>query len=1068
MSENNDVSFRKPASRLRWDVFLNFRGEDTRDTFTDRLYEALCRKKVRVFRDDDGLTQGDSLTPTLLNAIEDSAASIAIISPSYASFRWCLEELATICEFKRLVLPVFYRVNPSDVRRQKGPFEEDFQTLERRFGTEKVLRWRNAMEEVGGISGWVFDDRDEESQLIERLVKRISAELSNSPVFVAPFLQDGKGTSSIQGIILDFEKKNFPKIKSAKAIATNNFQRSPTLVSALTYLKEIYKGYFQHGAKSEGEVMLCTKPFETMVNLRLLQLSDVKMKGSFKHLPAELKWLQWRRCSLKNLPSVFCPRELTVLDLSESKIERVWGRRWWCWSRNKVAEKMMVMNLRGCCNITAIPDLSGHPALEKLILEGCVNLARIHKSIGEDLNMLRQLNLRACSSLVEFPRDVSGLKRLENLILSGCSNLKALPQDMGSMSSLRELLLDETAIEKLPESIFKLANLERLGLNNCQSLKRLPTCIGKLISLRELSVNNSALEEVPDGIGLLGELETLSLMWCRSLTVLPDSVGKLKSLAKFWLNSSSVKEMPASIGSICYLKELLVGGCCNVSTLPASIEGLHSMVELQLDGTSIIDLPDQIGGLKSLKKLEMRNCKFLRSLPESIGKLLALNTLIIVNAAITELPESIGMLENLIMLRLNKCTQLYKLPASFGKLKFLHHLLMEETSVTELPENFGMLSYLMVLKMAKKPYPAVPQNAETTEQKDLGAEKKSKCIVLPSSFSNLSLLIEFDARAWKISGNIADDFEKLSSLEILNLSHNYFCRLPSSLRGLSVLKKIFLSHCKQLKFIPPLPPSLVEVDAANCTALESISNLSDLESLRDLHLANCENLEDIPGLECLKSLRILHMVGCNSCASVVKKKLDKVAIKNMYELSIPGSEIPDWFAQGVVCFSARKNYAIKGVIIGVVVSVNHQITDDLRDQLPVIPDAVATILRLNEPVYSMAMHLARVPKTHEDQVYFCRYEDHHPLVSILKDGDTIRVALRNPPFVKGVELKKFGIHLVFENDDDYDGDEEILDESRQSVSEKLTRFIRSSEASNHTSDSSHEIEELLPKKFKRS
>ncbi|CAK9174740.1 unnamed protein product, partial [Ilex paraguariensis] len=186
MSENNDVSFRKPASRLRWDVFLNFRGEDTRDTFTDRLYEALYRKEVRVFRDDDGLTQGDSLTPTLLNAIEDSAASIAIISPSYASFRWCLEELATICEFKRLVLPVFYRVDPSDVRRQKGPFEEDFQTLERRFGTEKVLRWRNAMEEVGGISGWVFDGRDEESQLIERLVKRISAELSNSPVFVAP------------------------------------------------------------------------------------------------------------------------------------------------------------------------------------------------------------------------------------------------------------------------------------------------------------------------------------------------------------------------------------------------------------------------------------------------------------------------------------------------------------------------------------------------------------------------------------------------------------------------------------------------------------------------------------------------------------------------------------------------------------------------------------------------------------------------------------------------------------------------------------------------------------------
>ncbi|CAK9169017.1 unnamed protein product, partial [Ilex paraguariensis] len=183
MSENGDVSSRKPASRLRWDVFLNFRGEDTRDTFTDQLYKALYRKDVRVFRDNDGLKQGDSLTPTLLNAIEDSAASIAIISPSYASSRWCLEELATICEFKRLVLPVFYRVDPSDVRRQKGPFEEDFQTLERRFGVEKVLRWRNAMAEVGGISGWVFRTGCDEPQLIEQLVKRV---LVNTPVVVAP------------------------------------------------------------------------------------------------------------------------------------------------------------------------------------------------------------------------------------------------------------------------------------------------------------------------------------------------------------------------------------------------------------------------------------------------------------------------------------------------------------------------------------------------------------------------------------------------------------------------------------------------------------------------------------------------------------------------------------------------------------------------------------------------------------------------------------------------------------------------------------------------------------------
>lgn len=149
---DNDV---KPAFRLRWDVFLSFRGEDTRNGFTDRLYAALLAQGIRAFRDNEGMSKGDEISSSLIDAIHDSAAAIAIVSPRYASSRWCLEELATICECRRLLLPVFFRVDPSDVRRQKGPFEEDFRML-KRFGEEKVARWRHAMETAGGKSGWVY------------------------------------------------------------------------------------------------------------------------------------------------------------------------------------------------------------------------------------------------------------------------------------------------------------------------------------------------------------------------------------------------------------------------------------------------------------------------------------------------------------------------------------------------------------------------------------------------------------------------------------------------------------------------------------------------------------------------------------------------------------------------------------------------------------------------------------------------------------------------------------------------------------------------------------------------
>ncbi|CAI9768040.1 unnamed protein product [Fraxinus pennsylvanica] len=172
MEESDDFSESTPAAafRLKWDVFLSFRGEDTRNGFTDRLYNALFSNEIRVYRDNDGMDRGDEIGPSLIEAIEDSAAAVAVISPNYASSWWCLEELARLYESRKLVLPVFFDVDPSDVRRQIGPFEEGIESLVVKCGVEKVKRWRNAMARVGGISGWVYKNI--------RLIYSISVSLS--------------------------------------------------------------------------------------------------------------------------------------------------------------------------------------------------------------------------------------------------------------------------------------------------------------------------------------------------------------------------------------------------------------------------------------------------------------------------------------------------------------------------------------------------------------------------------------------------------------------------------------------------------------------------------------------------------------------------------------------------------------------------------------------------------------------------------------------------------------------------------------------------------------------------
>ncbi|XP_024172215.1 toll/interleukin-1 receptor-like protein [Rosa chinensis] len=76
-----------------YDVFLSFRGEDTRRTFTDHLYAALVRAGVRTFRDTEGLRRGENIAEDLVEIIQGCRISLIVFSEKYADSSWCLEEL---------------------------------------------------------------------------------------------------------------------------------------------------------------------------------------------------------------------------------------------------------------------------------------------------------------------------------------------------------------------------------------------------------------------------------------------------------------------------------------------------------------------------------------------------------------------------------------------------------------------------------------------------------------------------------------------------------------------------------------------------------------------------------------------------------------------------------------------------------------------------------------------------------------------------------------------------------------------------------------------------------------
>ncbi|XP_049379095.1 TMV resistance protein N-like [Solanum stenotomum] len=184
-SSESNSQYSCPQRKYRYDVFLSFRGKDTRRNFTSHLYERLDNRGIFAFLDDKRLENGDSLSKELVKAIKESQVVVIIFSKNYATSRWCLNEVVKIMECKeengQLVIPVFYDVDPSDVRKQTKSFAEAFAKHELRYkddveGMQKVQRWRTALSEAADLKGYDIRERIE-SECIGELVNEISPKL---------------------------------------------------------------------------------------------------------------------------------------------------------------------------------------------------------------------------------------------------------------------------------------------------------------------------------------------------------------------------------------------------------------------------------------------------------------------------------------------------------------------------------------------------------------------------------------------------------------------------------------------------------------------------------------------------------------------------------------------------------------------------------------------------------------------------------------------------------------------------------------------------------------------------
>ncbi|KAK2431769.1 heat shock cognate 70 kDa protein [Trifolium repens] len=188
-------------STAQYQIFISFRGKDTRDIFTNHLYEALCKEGFETFKDDEAL-EGGTPIDKLLEAIEESRFAIVVLSENFADSKWCLKELVKILDCrkrkKQLVLPIFYEVEPTDIRNLKGRYGEAMAEQEKELGKDSktVLEWTLALNDISRLKGEHFRISNFKGEHYERYRDQLIGK-------IVRFAHNNKHRLHIQSILPD-------------------------------------------------------------------------------------------------------------------------------------------------------------------------------------------------------------------------------------------------------------------------------------------------------------------------------------------------------------------------------------------------------------------------------------------------------------------------------------------------------------------------------------------------------------------------------------------------------------------------------------------------------------------------------------------------------------------------------------------------------------------------------------------------------------------------------------------------------------------------------------------------
>ncbi|MCH79812.1 TMV resistance protein N, partial [Trifolium medium] len=729
------MSSSSSSSTSQWiyDVFLSFRGEDTRLNFVAHLHKALKTAGIKTFIDNQ-LNKGTELGPELLRAIQGSRFSIVVFSETYTESSWCLKELEHIMkccrDYGQVVVPIFYHVDSSDVRNEMGAYRKALQeTVKRRSSGEERMRnvfskWTSALTEVANVSGWVINDFSNEGELMPQIVNDLLRKLKSRLLKITEY-PVGLDTR-VQQVIQFIENQSRKvcligiwgmggsgKTTTARAIYNKiNLQQKFVNLSFIENIGEVCKNgeeiiHLQEQLLSDilktSEKIYDPASGITTIENRfngkkaLIVLDDVSTFEQVEALCGNRKYFGW------GTVLIVTSRDVRILQLLE--VDHVYRINEM--DKNKSIELFSWHAFR---RPSPVEDFS---KLSESIVDYCGGLPLALKVIGSSLRERTKKEHWKCtlSKLMRIPNNIvqkklklsyDGLEdyHQKDIFLDICCFF--IGKDRAYVTDILNgcgLYADSGITILIEQSLLKVEKNNKLGMH------------GLLRDMGREIVRKRSIEEPGERSRLWFHEDVRDVLTENSGTkTVKGLVFKSQSNSNVSFKADSFKEMKnlklLQLGHVD-----LTGGYVHLSQ---KLRWLHwqgftgnfipdefyqeNLVVFELKHSNIKQVRSETKLMEKLKILNLSHSKYLTSTPD-FSKLPNLEKLIMKDCPrLSEVHQSIGDLRNLLLINFKDCTSLSYLPENINQLKSLTTLILSGCSkIDKLEEGIVQMESLTTL-----------------------------------------------------------------------------------------------------------------------------------------------------------------------------------------------------------------------------------------------------------------------------------------------------------------------------------------------------------------------------------